>query len=184
MPPKSPRIVPLELDQIPDEQIEPFGGRSNSRCELNFFKTLIQHPSLLKSYTPFAMQLGATPLLPARDKEILILRTSILCKETYESAHHLHIARQAGMTDEEIEAARQGGEGLSAFDQALARAAEELVREHCISDETWAVLAQKYTTEQLIEVVFMVANYTLLAMVNNSLGIQPEDDVENAWKPV
>lgn len=183
MTPKSPRIAPLELNQIPDEQIEPFGGRSNPRCELNFFKTLIQHPSLLQNYTPFAMQLGANPTLPARDKEILILRTSSLCKETYELAHHLYIARQAGMTDDEIEAAKQGGKGLSAFDQALATAAEELVRDHCITDETWAVLAQHYTTEQLIETVFMVANYTMLAMVNNSLGIQQEAEVEKAWKP-
>lgn len=183
MPPKKPRIVPLELDQIPDEELEPFGGRSNTRCELNFFKTLIQHPSLLRKYTPFAMQLGATPLLPARDKEILILRTSVLCRETYESAHHLHIARQAGLTDEEIESARQGSKGLSPFDQTLVSAAEELVGEHCIADDTWSILAERYTTEQLIELVFLVANYTLLAMVNNSLGIQPEEDVEGAWKP-
>jgi len=180
---KSPRITPLALDEIPDELLEPFGGRSNTRCELNFFKILIRHPSLLKNYTPFAMQLGAKPLLPPRDKEILILRTLVLCQETYESAHHLYIAREAGMTDEEIEAARRGGEGLPPFDRALVDAAEELVRVHCVSDDTWAVLAKRYTNEQLIELVFLVANYTLLAMVNNSLGIQPEDDVEHTWKP-
>ena len=73
--------------------------------------------------------------------------------------------------------------GFVLYYKALAKAAEELVREHCISDATWAVLAERYTTKQLIELVFMVANYTLLAMVNNSLGIQTETEVEKAWKP-
>lgn len=179
----SPRVVPLHLDKISDEQAAIIGDRNDPRSELNFFKVLVQHPALFKSYAPFAMQLGANTILPPRDKEVLILRTSTLCNETYESAHHLYIAREAGMTDQEIDAARQGGEGLSPFDQALMRAAEELVADHCISDETWASLAERYTTEQLIEVVFMVANYTLLAMVNNSLGIQPEEEVDKTWKP-
>jgi 4-carboxymuconolactone decarboxylase len=179
----SPRIAPISLDQVPDADMAMFGGRENPRNQLNFFKVLIQNPVLLKKYEPLAMQLGREPSIPSRDKEILILRTSILCGETYELAHHLFIARQAGMSDEEIEAAKNGGAGLSPFEQALARAAEELVRSHCISDDTWAVLAARYTNSQLIEVVFMVANYTLLAMVNNSLGIYPEDQVEHAWKP-
>jgi len=179
----TPRVAPLPLDQVPDEDVALFGGRDNPRNQLNFFKVLVQHPTLLKNYEPMAMQLGRQPSLPLRDKEILILRTSGLCKETYELAHHFVIARQAGMTDEEIKAALEGSEGLSPFEQALVKAAEELVSEHCISDATWAVLAERYTTKQLIELVFMVANYTLLAMVNNSLGIQTETDIEKAWKP-
>lgn len=183
MPSKLPRIAPINLDELSVEQASVLGDRNDPRCELNFFKTLVQHPSLLRNYTPFAMQLGRESNLPLRDKEILILRVSTLCKEAYESAHHLYIAREAGLPDEEIEAARTGGEGLSPFDAALVRAAEELVKNQCVSDATWAVLAERYTTAQLIEAVFMVANYTMLAMVNNSLGIQPEKEVDKAWRP-
>ncbi|MFC7049864.1 carboxymuconolactone decarboxylase family protein [Emcibacter nanhaiensis] len=180
---KSPRIAPLNLDDLTDEQITVLGDRNDPRCELNFFKVMIQHPDLLKNYTPFAMQLGRTPTLPFRDKEILILRTLTLCQEEYELAHHHLIARQAaGLTDDEFEAARSG-KGLDAADQVLARTAEELVGNQCISDETWAALAERYSQGQLIELVFMVANYTLLSMVNNSLGIQPEHNVEETWKP-
>jgi len=34
-----------------------------------------------------------------------------------------------------------------------------------------------------MEVVFVVANYSLMAMVTNSFGIMPEADVGGAWKP-
>jgi alkylhydroperoxidase family enzyme len=180
---KSTRIVPIKLDDLTDEQIAVFGSRNDPRCELNLFKVLVQHPTLFKNFGPFAMQLGRQTILPLRDKEILVLRTLTLCKENYELVHHLYIARQAGLSDAEIEAAKRGGKGLSAFDLVLVKAAEELVKDHCISDETWAALAARYTTEQLIETVFMVGNYTLMSMVNSSLGILPEKDVENSWKP-
>jgi len=183
MSPKQTRVVPLERDQLTEEQLDILGDRNDPRGELNFFKVLVQHPKLFKSYTPFAMQLGLHTTLPARDREVLVLRTCTLCHETYELAHHLYIARQAGMTDEEIRLAQQGSDCLAPFERTLARAAEELVSDFCVSDETWAVLAERYNTEQMIEVVFMVANYALLAMVNNSLDIQPEEAVEETWKP-
>ncbi len=183
MPRQSPRITPMPLSEVSDADMALFGGRDSPRNQLNFFKVLVQNAALLKKYEPLAMQLGREPTIPPRDKEVLILRTSTLCGETYEIAHHLFIARQAGMSDEEIEEAKHGGAGLPPFEQALMRAAEELVRDHCISDKTWAVLADRYTNSQLIEVVFMVANYTLLAMINNSLGIYPEDQIEHTWKP-
>jgi 4-carboxymuconolactone decarboxylase len=179
----SPRITPMPLDQVDDETMAKFGGRDNPRNQLNFFRVLVQNPSLLKSYEPFAMRLGREPSLPARDKEVLVLRTLALCGEQYEAAHHQHIARHAGLSDEEIEAARQGGDQLPPFDRTLTRAAEELVNDHCISDETWKKLAEHYTASELIELVFMVANYTLLSMVDNSLGIMPEARIESTWKP-
>lgn len=183
MSPKSTRIAPVNLADLPDEQLAAFGGRNNPFCQLNLFKVLVKHLNLLKSYTPFAMQIGRQTILPARDKEIIILRTATLCKENYETSHHLYIAREAGLSDDEIEAAKHGGEALSPFDRVLIRAVEELVKDHCISNETWAALSKRYTPEQLIEAVFMVGNYTLMAMVTNSLNILPEEDVENSWKP-
>jgi alkylhydroperoxidase family enzyme len=166
-----------------DEQATLAGGRGSPRGELNFVRTLVHHPSLYASWIPFAEQLVFRSSLPAREREILIIRTSELCAERYEIAHHLHIARTLGLTDTEIEAAKRGGAGLSPFDNTLLKAVQELVTDHVISDQTWGMLAGRYTTQQLMEVVFLVANYSLMAMVTNSFGIPTEADVENAWKP-
>lgn len=179
----APRIPPLAIDQLTEEQIAVLGDRNDPRTELNLFKTLVQHPRLLQVYTPFAMQLGRQSILPPRDREILVLRTLAACNESYETAHHLHIGQQLGLTVEEIEAAKSGGADLPPEDQLLIKAVDELLDSHCISDETWAVLADRYTTEQLIEFVFVVGSYTMGSMVNNTLGIQPEVAVEDTWKP-
>jgi 4-carboxymuconolactone decarboxylase len=179
----SPRIPLIPTSNFTDEQAELGGGRGNPRGNLNFVRALVNHPALYRSWIPFAEQLVFGSKLPARDREILIIRTSELCEERYEAIHHVHIARTLGLSDGEIQSAATGGPLLSAFEQALVRASNELVSDYRISDATWATLAERYTTEQLMEVVFVVANYSLITMVTNAFGIIPESDVGSSWKP-
>ena len=80
---------------------------------------------------------------------------------------------------------RLGGmERVSPREQALVRAADELIRDHFVSDATWAVLAERYSTLQLMEIVFIVGNYAMLVMATNSFGVQPEKNVAESWKPL
>jgi hypothetical protein len=80
------------------------------------------------------------------------------------------------MTEAEIEAARAGkGAVLSTFDRSLVKAAEELVRDRYVSDDTWRELSERYSTVQLMEVVALVGGYTMLAMATKNYGIQLED---------
>jgi 4-carboxymuconolactone decarboxylase len=177
------RIPPIPSSEFTDEQANIAGGRGSARSELNFVRTLVQHPKLYGSWIPFAEQLVWGSSLFAREREILIIRTSERCGEKYEMAHHLVIARTLGLNNDEVEAAKLGGVGLTSFERTLLGAVDELVTEHCVSNATWAKLAERYTTPQVMEVVFTVANYSLMAMVTNSLGIQPEADIAKAWKP-
>ena len=47
-----------------------------------------------------------------------------------------------------------------------------------VTDATWSALAQRYTGNQLVEVVLIVGNYTMLTMFQNSLGLQLEPGVK------
>jgi len=183
MRPTSPRIHPLAPHGYTDEQSSVVGGREASINTLNLTRTLVQHPSLFRSWMPFAEYMGLRSILPARDREIFVLRIISLCDSAYETSHHLFIAQKIGLTREEIVAAQEGDATLSSFEQVLVRAADELVRDHCISDPTWGSLAERYTPRQLIELVYTGGMYMVLSVVTNSLGIQPEENVEQAWKP-
>ncbi len=57
----------------------------------------------------------------------------------------------------------------------LARAAEELVSDFSISDETWIALAEHYSEPELMEIVGLVGAYTTMAMLTRALGLQLED---------
>lgn len=149
---------------------------------LNLFATLAHHPRLLKRWAAFGGVLMLRGELPDRDRELLILRTSRNCQADYEWVHHRELARQAGLTSEEIERIREGPDsaGWSARDSQLLRAADELHRESCIGDSTWAALAEHYTEPQLVELCMLVGQYHMVAFAVRSLGVRLEPTLEGA----
>jgi 4-carboxymuconolactone decarboxylase len=151
------------------------GSWDGDLSSMNFAAVIAQHPELYRALLPFIAKLIPGSNLPPRDREVLVLRTLGLCDETYESHHHVVIARNAGLTDSQIEAATTGSSDLSPFEQCLVRAAEELLREQCVRDETWQTLAEHYSHVELMEVVALVGGYTLMAMLTKSYDIKLED---------
>ena len=67
--------------------------------------------------------------------------------------------------------------GWAPFDRTLLTAADELADDACITDETWAALAERYDERQLIEVPMLVGQYHMVAFTLNSLGVQREPGV-------
>jgi alkylhydroperoxidase family enzyme len=58
---------------------------------------------------------------------------------------------------------------------ALVRAADELRRDSCLSDATWAALRERLSTEQVLDLIFTVGQYAMLAGALNSLGVQLDE---------
>jgi 4-carboxymuconolactone decarboxylase len=169
-----PRIPALSKEEWTEEQrnfLEPF---YTTRL-YNVTGTLARHWEASKKWGVWANHImGQTSTLPPRDREILILRTGWLCQAEYEWAQHVLIAKSNGLTDEEIEQIKQGpnDERWSFFDAALLRAADELHADAFISDATWEILKSRYKTEQLMDVVFAVGEYTLVSVALNTFGVQ------------
>jgi len=168
-----PRVDPLAVDAIDPEIRARFGDGPM----LRIFRTLAQHPKLLKRWLVFGNHVLSKSTLPTRDREILILRIGYLCRAAYEWGQHVLIARQCGMTDEEIDRIADGPDapGWSDFDRALLRATDELHTDAFVSDETWEALGKRYTTEQCMDLVFTVGQYNLVSMALNTFGVQPEE---------
>jgi alkylhydroperoxidase family enzyme len=176
-----PRISPLppdERDERTRDLLSTLGPGDGGEV-LNIFSTLARHPKLLRRWSGFGGVLLYGGRLPARDRELLILRTGWHCRAEYEWGQHVRIARDVGVTDAEIERIPKppAGAGWSAPDEALLRAADELHENSVISDGTWKALATRYDEQQLIEVCMVVGQYHLVAFTLNSLGVQAEDGV-------
>jgi len=177
--PQTPRIPPLPHDERDDQARELLGGVGGvTGPASNIFDTLVRHPGLFRRWLPFGGKL-LTGKLPTRDRELLILRTGWHCRSDYEWGQHVLIARSAGITDEEIEriAAGPAAPGWGDFDRVLLTAADELHEDACITDVTWAALAERYDERQLVEVPMLVGHYHLIAFTLNTLGVQREEGV-------
>jgi alkylhydroperoxidase family enzyme len=167
-----PRVEPLPVEQLDPEIRERLGDRP----VLNIFRTLGQHPKLLKRWLVFGNHVLAKSTLSPRDREILILRVGWRCRAEYEWSQHVGIGRAAGLSDEEIERIATGpdAKGWSDRERALLRAADELCDDAFVGDATWAELAQHFDTEQLLDLLFTVGQYQLVSMALNTLGVQLE----------
>ena len=177
--PDTPRIPPLPAGERDEQAQELLGGVGTlTGPASNIFETLVRHPGLFRKWLPFGGKLLGGKL-PARDRELLILRTGWHCRSDYEWGQHVIIARAAGITDDEIAAVATGAAapGWDAFERTLLTAADELHEDACISDATWAALSERYDERQLIEVPMLVGHYHMVAFTLNSLGVQREEGV-------
>jgi len=157
------------------EAIERGSGRL-----LNIFRTLARHPKLLKRWLVFGNHVLYGSTLPARERELVILRTGYVCGSGYEWAQHVAIGRASGITDDEVrQLARDPAEGTwSDRDRTLLQATDQLVADKFVDDPTWATLATTWNEQQLMDIVFTVGQYTLVSMALNTFGVQIEDDTE------
>ena len=172
-----PRVAPLaesDWDEAQREIMKPFVEQGRV---FNVFATLVNHPQLFRRWLVFANHVLGKSTLELRDREILILRIGLLAGCEYEWRQHVGIARSAGMGDDEIRAVREGpsAAGWSERERLLLRAVDELKADTHLSDAVWNGLSVYYDTRQIMDVVFTVGQYNMLAMALNSLGVQLDD---------
>jgi len=173
----SPRLKPMALSDMSAEQRELVAPQLRDGKLLNLYGTMINHPGLYQPRAQFGSYLQRDSGLPAKSRELLIMRTGWNLRAEYEWAHHVSYAKDAGLTNEEILRIARGPQasGWSEEHAALLQAADELRREAFITDATWAKLAKHYQPKQLVEIIYTVGGYTMTGLAINSLGIQIED---------
>jgi len=177
----SPRVAPRDPSEWDAETRELLGGllATPDGKILNIFKTLSHHPKLLKRWLVFGNHVLAKSTLPARERELVILRIGWLCRAEYEWGQHVLIGKASGLSDAEIEAIGVGPDApsWSARDRALLQATDELRADACISDATWKLLSADWSTKQLLDLVFAIGQYNLVSMALNTLGVQLDEGI-------
>lgn len=166
------RLQPLPADQWDEATRQALSAMRGADTN-NALSTLAHHPALAKAFLRFNVHLLVSSTLPARIRELAILRVAHRRQCAYEWSHHVRMAKDESITDEQI-AALERGEGADAFDQAVITGVDELDEKSALSDQTWAALGERLDDQQRMDFVFTVGCYALLAMAFNTFGIQPE----------
>jgi AhpD family alkylhydroperoxidase len=106
------RLAPLPADEWDDAvehalaQILP-AERRNPAGAGNALATLVRHPRLARAFLRFNGHLLYSSTLPPRVRELAILRVAHRRDCTYEWVHHVEMGKDAGLTDDDIAAARR-----------------------------------------------------------------------------
>jgi alkylhydroperoxidase family enzyme len=160
-----PRVRPL-----PPEEWDDF-IKANP---YNVFATLARHPQLYRAWLRFGGAL-LDGTLPARDRELAILRTAYHSDSAYEWAQHARLAREAGLTELEIDSIRRPDALWPVEDRLVLQVADDLHYAGDLTDATWAALCDRYDEAGRIELVMLVAHYRMLALVLRTLRVAIEE---------
>jgi 4-carboxymuconolactone decarboxylase len=180
-PPRIPPLPPEEwegdvkriLDTVPP-------GIERRLGDNNIFPTFARHPGLFRAWLPFGGFLLTAGKLSGRDRELLILRTAVRTRSSYEWGQHVRISLDGGIEREAIDRVLDGpdADGWTPHEAALLRAADELHEDSRISDATWGTLAESYDDEQLMEATMVVGHYHMVAFALNSFGVELDEGLE------
>jgi 4-carboxymuconolactone decarboxylase len=176
--PTEPRIEPItEFDgELADIMAT---ALTHDGRPLNIFGTLGKHPKLLKRFNLLGGFLLNKGLVPARERELVILRVGANARAEYEFGQHTVIGRDCGLTDDEIAALTRApnSHDWSADDLALIALADDLHADDCVTDATWSDLARRWDDAQLVELLIVAGFYRLVSGFLNSTGVQLDDGV-------
>jgi alkylhydroperoxidase family enzyme len=122
-------------------------------------------------------QLELDPLL----RELAILQVARCVGSEYEWVQHDPIARAVGATDAQVAAVREGRDDDPAFDAAqslVLRVTRTTVDEGAATAEQVAEAHERLGTRQVIELLLVIGNYTAIAMLIASTGLEPDEPID------
>jgi alkylhydroperoxidase family enzyme len=163
-------VVPEREAPLVVARIEPAQGDG-----IAIARTFARYPTLAQSRTGSTYVNQGSKLDP-RYRELLILRTGWDCQAEYEWAQHVGSvgrARQMGLPIDRI-AMGPDAPGWDPFEATLLRAADELYRDSFVSDRTWNALAARFDNAMMMNTLITAANYRMVSMALNALGVQLE----------
>jgi len=118
-------------------------------------------------------------MIPAREREIVILRVGWNARSEYEFGQHTIIGLDVGLTGDEILALTRAPDEheWSDADRDLIALADELAADDRVGDDTWARLATRWSEAELIELLLVAGMYRLVSGFLNSTGVRLDDGV-------
>jgi len=175
-----PRIAPLEPPYEPEIEAAlrkwmPPGAETEP---LKLFRTLTVHDELASRMRPLGAGILGHGRVEPREREIVIHRTCARAGAEYEwGVHVLAFGKPLGLSDEQIAATVQGrpdDPAWSEHDAQLIRLADELHETSTVSEALWTQLSERFSSDQLLEMLIIAGWYRLLSYVINAAGVEHE----------
>ncbi len=174
------RLGPVE-DPSPEqaELLAPYRTFSGGE-PYNIFRTLARHPKLFKRSMVLATGLLVKGNLPPRVREIVILRVAWRAGSNYEWGQHVRIGLDSGLDKAEIAAlAAEAAESTwSDADRLAISVTDELCAEDDLTDATWDAALAQWGEQDLMELIFLVGNYRMLAGFLNAARVELDEGLE------
>lgn len=165
------RIPLVDIEQQP-ESIREFMAR---RGNLNVFRLLANAPNVFVGWSQMVDELFDSPTFDLRTREVAILRVAHLQGARYELSQHIGIARETGLTEQQIDAIVDTEDvdaaGFSHTELVVLDLVTELCNTRRLTDDSFAKARAVFGDEALTELLMLVSCYYGLAFVLNAVDL-------------
>jgi alkylhydroperoxidase family enzyme len=174
------RIAPLQPPYEPEIEamLQKWMSAAPEREPLKLFRTLALHRELAPRMGSLGALLRDGQRVDAREREIVIHRTTARCGAEYEwGVHAVAYGRPLGLTEAQLAATVHGAADDPAWSERealLVRLADELHDAAEVTDELWSELELHWSTEQLLELIVIAGWYRLISQILTAARIELE----------
>lgn len=145
---------------------------------LNLFRTVANSPGTLRNFMRLGSSLLRYGILPPVLRELAILRVAQLTGAEYEWAHHMPIARAAGVSEEQI-AALERGENAPEFDdqqRAVLAYVEAATLDVKVPDDIFGAAREHLSEGEVVELTLVCGYWGMVAriLVAIQVDVEPE----------
>ena len=179
--PVGPRIAPLEPPYEPDiaTMLAKWMPPGSAMEPLRLFRTLAVHDDFTSRMRPLGAGILGKGRVEPRLREVMIHRTCALCGAEYEwGVHAVAFGGPLGFTDEQLASTVHGSAAdpmWSEEESAVFRLADELHATSAVSDELYTELSERFSADQILELVITSGWYHTISFVINAAGVQHEE---------
>jgi 4-carboxymuconolactone decarboxylase len=176
-----PRITEAERTDEVRKMFAAMEGVGVSNIDHNHvLLTFAQYPELTQPFLAFNRHLLTTSSLPVRLRQIAILRTAWQRRARYMWSSHLRMSLRLGLNGDDFEAVKQGDHSArwSAAERAAIRAVDQLCERSDLDDTHWNELGVHLDRRQLMDFLFTVGAYVLLAITFNAMRVEREPQLQ------
>lgn len=148
--------------------------RAQGREPLNLHKTAAHAPALLTPLLDLIHAARHQCRTSRRLRELVIVRTAQLQASEYELAHHLPMARAAGVDDAELAVVDswRDGEYFDARERAALAYAEHVSGDAARDD---VALDRHFSADEIVELTMVAACYVMIARMIRAWDVQLEE---------
>jgi alkylhydroperoxidase family enzyme len=172
-----PRLPLLPLEQMPEKTRNMITGGKSELSGLNINKMMAHAENSVRHFMRLGNSLLTRAQLDARLRELAILRVATLCRSHYEWYQHEILARQVGVTEEQIEAVKQGPDSpvFNDPERAVLQYTEEVTLNVKSTDETFNEVAKHLSHREIVELTLTIGFYNLVARFLENTEVEIED---------
>jgi 4-carboxymuconolactone decarboxylase len=175
------RLPNLDRDQLKPEDQKFYDSIADSRGGVRGpYGVLLHSPDLAARVAHTGSYVRYNLDLPEALRETIILATAREIKSQYEFFAHARLARQAGLSENTIQAIAHGTapQGLSGDEEKLVRYVQELLRHHKISDATFNAVRDRFGMQKTLEITALVGHYLLVGQVLAAFDVELPEGVK------